>query len=248
MMKELQFPFKHQLTNSLTRPFIMPQHYRTRLGTGPQPPTNYSLGNKNKMERILILGSSGSGKSTFARVLGPILELPVIHLDRHYWKPGWVGTPEAEWQQIVHHLTQRERWIIDGNYRTTLDMRLQVADTVIFLDLPPWLCAMRAMKRRFQYRNGQRPDMARGCRERILDPQFPQFIRHIFEYPNRARADVKSRLNQQLEQKNVIWLRSTKEVENFLKNPWEQKIGQPHFNPISTNGAFPQQTPLISQD
>lgn len=181
------------------------------------------------MKRILILGSSGSGKSTLARRLGATLELPVIHLDRHYWKPGWEPTPKAEWFETVKKITERPNWIIDGNYRSTLDIRLQVADTVVFLDLPPWLCALRATKRRIQYANRPRPDMAKGCREKLFDPQFPEFIRHIWAYPNRARPDIKQRLHPISTVKHIVWLKSTEEVSQFLSNPRNPKFFK-HFN------------------
>lgn len=199
------------------------------------------------MKRVLILGSSGSGKSTLARRLGATLELPVIHLDRHFWRPGWEETPEEEWQGIVRRLIQRKQWIIDGNYRSTLNMRLQAADTVVFLDLSPWLCAVRAMKRRIQYRNQPRPDMTIGCRERLLDPQFPQFIQHILDYPKRARPDVQYRLGQQAVHKNIIWLKSTEDVTAFLKNPLDSKLTRLFAPVFHHNENFAGQSPALHQ-
>lgn len=171
------------------------------------------------MKRVLIIGSSGSGKSTLARQLGATLELPVIHLDRHYWHPGWVGTPSDEWERIVGQMVQRDAWVMDGNYRGTLEVRLEAADSVVFLDLPPWICAMRALKRRIQYRNRPRPDIAEGCKEPLLDPQLIQFIRHVLSYPNRAKPFVMKQLSAIANEKHVILLQSTKDVNNFLSAP-----------------------------
>ncbi len=171
------------------------------------------------MKRVLIIGSSGSGKSTLARQLGARLELPVIHLDRHYWHPGWVGTPDAEWQQTVARLLQREQWVMDGNYRSTLRMRLNAADAVVFLDLPPWICALRALKRRIQYRNRPRPDIAEGCNEPLFDPQLFQFIRHVLSYPDRAKPYVMKQLLQIADSKHVVLLRSPNDVNSFLSAP-----------------------------
>ncbi|MEH2257160.1 AAA family ATPase [Nostoc sp.] len=117
------------------------------------------------MKKILIIGSGGAGKSTLARELGTILSLEVIHLDAWYWNPGWVETPKTEWQSIIQDLTLRESWIMDGNYGGTLDVRLSVADTVIFLDFPRILCLSRVIKRRFTYAGQSRPDMALDCPE-----------------------------------------------------------------------------------
>lgn len=171
------------------------------------------------MNRILILGSSGSGKSTLARKLGQNLNLPVIHLDRYYWNPGWIPTQEADWQQRVSQLVQGPFWIMDGNYRTTLDLRIAAADTVIFLDLPPILCALRAIKRRFMYLHQDRPDISDGCREHLFDPKFPSFVNWILNYPKRARPDVLYRLSKLDSSKKIVWLRSPLEVDNFLQLP-----------------------------
>ncbi|WP_306795338.1 AAA family ATPase [Cohnella sp. GbtcB17] len=100
------------------------------------------------MNRILIIGSAGSGKSTLSQRISEELKLPVIHLDKYYWKPNWVPTPNEEWDNFVIEATNQEQWIMDGNYTRTLDLRLKRADTVIFLDLSRWLCLYRIIKRR----------------------------------------------------------------------------------------------------
>jgi adenylate kinase family enzyme len=186
------------------------------------------------MKRILIVGSSGSGKSTLARGLGATLELPVIHLDRHFWHPGWVETPKEEWKTIVHHLVQRECWIIDGNYRQTLDIRLAAADTVVFLDLPRWLCTWRALKRRIQYRNRPRPDMAIGCKEPLIDPELFQFLRHIWDYPLRARPHISRELELSAMEKHIVWLTSSRQADQFLANPFDY----PAYHPPVSNYPY----------
>ena len=97
------------------------------------------------MNRVLVIGSSGAGKSTFSRRLAEITGLPLIHLDRLFWKPGWVETDRAEWSEVVAQALEGERWIIDGNYSGTMKMRLAVCDTVIFLDLSRFLCTYRVL-------------------------------------------------------------------------------------------------------
>lgn len=171
------------------------------------------------MERVIIIGSSGSGKSTLARQLGQKTGLPVIHLDLHYWHPGWIASPDVVWRQRVQELTRGSRWIMDGNYRETLDLRLAAADTVLFLDLPPWLCAWRAVWRRIQYRKRQRPDMAPGCQETLFGPDFPGFLLRIWDYPQRARPDVLQRLAELNGEAQVIHLKSRAEARRFINNP-----------------------------
>jgi adenylate kinase family enzyme len=164
------------------------------------------------MRRVLVIGSGGSGKSTFSTRLGELLNLEVHHLDKLFWHPGWVETPRDEWLKIVTELTDRDSWILDGNFSGTLDVRMQKADTVIFLDMSRWLCLGRIITRVMRYRDGTRPDMAEGCRERF---NF-EFISWIWNYPRRSKPKVVKLLAQHAEGKKIVWLRSRAEVENFL--------------------------------
>ncbi|MEA5602538.1 DNA topology modulation protein [Nostoc sp. UHCC 0252] len=166
------------------------------------------------MKKILIIGSGGASKSTLARELGSILGLEVIHLDAWYWNSGWVETPKAEWQSIVQDLILRESWIMDGNYNGTLDIRLSVADTVIFLDFPRTLCLLRVIKRRFVYARQYRPDIASDCPERLTW----KFIKYIWSYPIIRRPGILEKLSQLPPNQQVIILREPTEVREFLQN------------------------------
>jgi adenylate kinase family enzyme len=200
-------------------PESVKNHYRTQQTFKHPDKLSPSSEGLIKMKRVLVIGSSGSGKSTLARQLGAKLELPVIHLDRHYWHPGWVGTPTEKWQQTVNQLVARDAWIMDGNYRGTLNTRLEAADSVVFLDLPPWICAFRAIKRRIQYRKRPRPDIADGCKEPLLDPQLFQFVRHVLSYPDRAKPFVMQQLSTIAHEKHIVQLKTTQDVNNFLSAP-----------------------------
>lgn len=99
------------------------------------------------MRRVLVLGCPGSGKSMATRQLSAITGLPVIHLDQHYWLPGWRRPDSAAWTKIVGDLADQSAWIMDGNYSGTLEQRLRRADTLIHLDYPTWLFLWRAVLR-----------------------------------------------------------------------------------------------------
>ncbi len=109
--------------------------------------------------RVIVTGLAGSGKSTFSLALAAKTGLPVIHLDLHFWKPGWVAPSETEWREKQCGVLAGNAWIADGNYHETLDLRLERADTVVFLDLPGWLCAGRALLRGFRMPS----ELPEGC-------------------------------------------------------------------------------------
>ena len=175
-----------------------------------------SLGSflRKQMKKILVIGSGGAGKSTFARRLGDLLNLEVIHLDRLYWKPGWVETPKSEWRTIVEGLLDRDAWVMDGNYSGTLDDRTAACDTIVFLDLPRSICLWRVLKRLIRHRNESRPDMAAECPEHFNW----EFIRWIWGYPSRTRPKIVATLEKNSHARRIIWLRSSAAVEDFLAN------------------------------
>lgn len=117
--------------------------------------------------RILVLGSSGSGKSTFARRLGDITGLPVVHLDRLYLKPGWVASAREAFYPLVRDALSKDVWIMDGNYGRTLPMRLPYCDQVFYFDLPRLLCMWGITVRVLKNYGKSRPDIGNGCPERF---------------------------------------------------------------------------------
>lgn len=109
--------------------------------------------------RIVITGLAGSGKSTLAVELAAKTSLPLIHLDLHFWQPGWVAPSEDQWRATQRAVLAGDAWIAEGNYHETLDLRLEIADTLVVLDMPWWLCSARALRRGFRM-----PDeLPHGC-------------------------------------------------------------------------------------
>lgn len=166
------------------------------------------------MRRVLILGPSGSGKSIMAERLGRILGIPVVHLDRHYWRPNWVYTPEDEWQIKVKDLISADSWVMDGNYTSTLKLRASRADTIIFIDIPRRLSYLRILTRFLRFRGRTRPDLSEDCPEKIdLD-----FIRWVWDYPRTRRPVILRFLEELKLTKNVFVLQGPQGVEAFLRS------------------------------
>lgn len=165
------------------------------------------------MKKIMIIGSGGAGKSTLSKELGGRLNIKVYHLDALLWEPNWNQVPRDLQRTIQQKIVQEEEWIIDGNYGGTMDIRLRAADTIIFMDIHRIICVYRAIKRAFQYRNKTRPDMVKGNNEKI---DF-NFYRWIWNYPKDKRPEILKSLEKLENDKNIIQLKSLKEVRSFIQ-------------------------------
>jgi len=121
---------------------------------GCQPP-NLSNSNANLLpplpanavEKINVVGTSGSGKSTFAKRLAKQMSYPYIQLDELFWLPNWQETPDDEFFQKVAKALDRPNWVLDGNYKRTTPIKWKDVDVVIWLDYSFWLTFWRACKR-----------------------------------------------------------------------------------------------------
>jgi len=171
------------------------------------------------MNRVLVIGSAGSGKSTLSQKLSELLQLPIVHLDKYYWKPNWVPTPNEEWDQFILEVTNQEQWIMDGNYSRTLDIRMERADTIIFLDMPRLLCIYRIIKRRIRYHGKTRPDLNDECPEK-LDWAF---FKWVWNYKRRSRTKVMERLESVQAQKEIIIVRTRKQTNELMKQIKENR-------------------------
>lgn len=166
------------------------------------------------MKRIMLIGSGGAGKSTLAKQLSEKLQINVIHLDTLLWKPNWVGVSREEQIKIQEELVKEDEWIIDGNYGGTMDIRLDAADTILYLDIPRTTCVYRVFNRMIKYRNRSRPDMRKGCVERI---DF-QFLKWVWNYPKDKRPAILKKIKALSNEKQVVILHSPKEVSEFLQS------------------------------
>ena len=165
------------------------------------------------MERIMIIGCGGSGKSTLALTLGEKTGLPVVHLDKIWWSPGsWQHLTREEFDRYLMEEVEKPRWIMDGNFSRTLEIRLRKADTVIYLDYNRVVCLLRWAKRVITNWGKARADMAPGCGERF-DLEFGAWIWN-FNRTNRARYHE---LLAKQKGKTVHIFRSPRQLEKYLK-------------------------------
>ena len=139
-------------------------------------------------KKIIVVGNAGSGKTTFATRLSKILGLPLIHLDKEYWLPGWRETPREDWLNKHKKIIEQDEWVIDGTYGVVLKERFLEADAVMFMDVSRPRCYINLIKRRLKYAQTDRPDMPEDCPEFIR----PDQLKKIWHFPNANRNRIMS--------------------------------------------------------
>ena len=165
------------------------------------------------MERIIIIGCGGAGKSTLARKLGEVLDLPVVHLDKLFWKPGWVETSHEEFDALLAQELAKDQWIMDGNFNRTMPERMKRCDTIIYLDFSRFACLMGVLKRIITTYGKVRPDMGEGCPERI----DLEFLKWVWNFNKNKRESYYKLLNE-AENVETIVLKNRRAVKLFLKS------------------------------
>lgn len=163
------------------------------------------------MKRILVIGCPGAGKSTLSMELSKRLKLPLYHLDKLFWLPGWVSVQRDVFDKTIRDILNQETWIIDGNYSRTLLTRATYADTILYLDFPPHLCLYRAVKRVVTSWGRTRPDMADNCPER-LDWKF---LSYIWSFKKSQNAKIQQAIQEF--KGTLLTFTSPRELCDFLK-------------------------------
>jgi len=172
--------------------------------------------------KIAIIGYSASGKSTLARALGEKYGAEVLHLDTVEFLPCWdIRDTEEKMQMVETFLNTHDSWVIDGNYRKLFyDRRMEEADRIIILLFHRFFCLYRACKRYRRYRNTTRPDMAKGCNEK-LDFAFVKWIM----WDSRTKA-IKNRYRAVAERyaDKVTVIHNQKELDILMRAVSDEKV------------------------
>lgn len=159
------------------------------------------------MERVIIIGCPGSGKSTFGRKLKCITDLPLYHLDMMFWNVDKTTVSKEIFIERLQEVMSNSKWIIDGNYGSTMEMRIKECDTVFFLDYPTEVCIDGIMERKGKPRS----DMP-WVENDNTDEEFVDFIS---KYNLESRPKVISLL-EKYSTKNIIIFKTRTESEEYL--------------------------------
>lgn len=165
------------------------------------------------MERIIIIGCPGSGKTTLAKALGQKLNIPVVHLDKLWWTGERETVSREEFDAQLDAALEQDQWIIDGNFSRTMPMRIARCDTIIYLDFDRFACLWGAIRRVLKNYGKSREDMGGNCPERF-DRELMKFI---WNYNKRNRSMNRGIISRARHAKGIV-LKNRHEVKNFLEN------------------------------
>ena len=158
------------------------------------------------MKKVIVIGCPGSGKSTFSKALHKITNIPLFHLDMIYWNEDKTTVDKAFFLEQLTEILKQKQWIIDGNYGSTMELRLQSCDTVFFLDYPLEVC-LQGIKER---RGKPRSDIP--WIETEEDTEFTQFIK---DFQMQSRPQIVELLNKYSD-KNIHIFTERKQADTFL--------------------------------
>lgn len=158
------------------------------------------------MKRIMVIGCPGSGKSTFARALHQKTGVPLYHLDMLYWNADKTTVEKSVFLERLTAVLKKDEWIIDGNFSSTMELRLALCDTVIFLDFPMEVCLDGVRARR------GKPRSDIPWVETEEDAEFIAFIKSF----NEQRRPQVMALLQRYSDKNVLIFQSRAKADAFL--------------------------------
>lgn len=170
------------------------------------------------MNRICIIGGSGTGKTTLANNLGNELNLPVYHIDGINYSENWKAINKDERDLIILEKASEDKWIIDGTYHSTLKQRLEKSDYIIYLDYST-IAQIRGAFGRFLKNHGKEKEEIPGCKERMNW----KFFCWVVNWRKNKRQTVIENLRE-INNDKVHIFKTRRQLNKWYKNQFNKKI------------------------
>ena len=161
------------------------------------------------LQKVIVIGSPGAGKSTFSRKLRDVTGLPLYYLDMLWHKPDRTTISRQEFDAKLNDILMKDKWIIDGNYNRTLGIRLRYCDTVFLMDFPPDIC-LSGVESRFGKEREDMPWFETG-----FDSEIKQFI---IDFPKESLPEIYQLIEKYGKNKNVYIFKSREEAEEYIRS------------------------------
>lgn len=170
------------------------------------------------MERICIIGGSGTGKTTLANNLGKELEIPVYHIDGIHHLKNWQKRDKNERDKIILEKIEQSKWIIDGTYRSTLLQRMEKADCVIYLDYSTFAQIIGVLKR-FLKNHGKEKEEIPGCKEQMNW----EFFLTVVKWRKNKREEIQEKIKM-IDSNKVHIFYNRRQLNKWYKKEFGKKI------------------------
>jgi len=164
--------------------------------------------------KIAIVGSPGSGKSTFAFKLHTVLHIPLFHLDQYFWQPGWQKPDRQEFKKTHQELCDAKEWIIEGMTISLFEYRMRQADIIIFLDVPLYICLYRILKRAFLNVGKVCFSSAPGCPEKF--PSW-EFLKYVWDFRKIQKPEIEDCLAYYKNEKKIFVVKNKHQLDELIK-------------------------------
>lgn len=172
----------------------------------------------DKVKKISIIGGGGTGKTTLADNLSNVLNIPVYHIDGIHYLDNWKVRDRQERDNIILKYVDEDKWIIDGTYSSTLKIRLEKSDLIIYLDYSS-LAQIKGILTRFIKHHGEEKKEILGCPERISWSFFWQ----VLSFRKRKRKDI-IKLIKEIDSKKVLIFKNRSSLNKWYKLKFQQKV------------------------